>query len=186
MKILRWVLIILAALVLLFVFVGMPYLREQTKKNSPERIASYTENGLDLEVKYSSPFKKGRIIFGELVPYNVVWRTGANEPTTFSTKTDLQILGNLLPKGTYSLWTVPGPENWSVMFNKKVPDWGVTLISGGRETARDAESDLFEVEVPVMGLDESVESFTIDFEEVDGLYLTLTWDRTKVRVPIKQ
>ncbi|MBT8203845.1 MAG: DUF2911 domain-containing protein [Eudoraea sp.] len=186
MKILRWVLIILAALVLLFVFVGMPYLKEQTKKNSPERIATYSENGLDLEVKYSSPFKKGRIIFGELVPYNVVWRTGANEPTTFSTKTDLQILGNYLPTGTYSLWTIPGPENWKVMFNKKVPDWGVTLISGGRETTRDAENDMFQVEVPVMGLDKPVESFTIDFEDIEELYLTLTWDKTKVRIPIRQ
>ena len=178
--------IVLAALVLLFVFVGMPYLKEQTKKNSPERVTTYNENGLDLEVKYSSPFKKGRIIFGELVPYNVVWRTGANEPTTFSTKSDLQILGNTLPTGTYSLWTIPGPETWRVMFNKKVPDWGVTLISGGRETTRDAEHDVFEVEVPVMGLDDSVESFTIDFEEVEALYLTLTWDKTKVRIPIKQ
>jgi len=186
MKILRWVLIILAALVLLFVFVGMPYLKEQTKKNSPERVATYNEEGLDLEVKYSSPFKKGRVIFGELVPYNVVWRTGANEPTTFTTKTDLQVLGNLLPKGTYSLWTIPGPETWRVMFNKKVPDWGVTLISGGRETTRDAENDLFQVEVPVMGLDDSVESFTIDFEDIEELYLTLTWDKTQVRIPIKQ
>lgn len=186
MKILRWVLIILAALVLLFVFVGMPYLKEQTKKNSPERVATYNEDGLDLEVKYSSPFKKERVIFGELVPYNVVWRTGANEPTTFSTKTDLQVLGNLLPKGTYSLWTIPGPETWRVMFNKKVPDWGVTLISGGRETTRDAESDLFQVEVPVMGLDDSVESFTINFENIEELYLTLTWDKTQVRIPIKQ
>ncbi len=186
MKILRWVKIILAELVLLFVFVGMPYLREQTKKNSPERVATFNEDGLDLEVKYSSPYKKGRVIFGELVPYNVVWRTGANEPTTFSTKTDLQILGNYLPTGTYSLWTIPGPDTWKIMFNSKVPDWGVTLISGGRETTRIAENDMFQVDVPVMGLDESVESFTIDFEKVEGLYLTLTWDKTKVRIPIKQ
>ena len=164
----------------------MPYLREQTKKNSPERVATFNEDGLDLEVKYSSPYKKGRVIFGELVPYNVVWRTGANEPTTFSTKTDLQILGNYLPTGTYSLWTIPGPDTWKIMFNSKVPDWGVTLISGGRETTRIAENDMFQVDVPVMGLDESVESFTIDFEKVEGLYLTLTWDKTKVRIPIKQ
>lgn len=186
MKVVKWVLAILVVLVLLFVFIGMPYLKEQTKKNSPERISTYIKEGLDLEVRYSSPFKKGRVIFGDLVPFDVVWRTGANEPTTFSTKTSLEIMENKLPPGTYSLWTIPGPESWMIMFNSEVPDWGVTLISGGRETTRNAETDVFQVEVPVIGLDEPVESFTIDFEEVETLYLTLTWDRTQVRIPINQ
>ena len=186
MKILKWILAVLVVVIVLFIFVGMPYLKEQTKKNSPERTATYAQNGLELEVKYSSPFKKGRVIFGELVPYNVVWRTGANEPTTFSTKTALQILDNKLPPGMYSLWTVPGPDKWMVMFNSEVPDWGVTLISGGRETTRNAENDVFQVEVPVLGLNEPVESFTIDFEEEAQLYLTLSWDKTKVRIPINQ
>ena len=80
MKVLKWILIVLAALALLFYFVAMPYLKEQTKKNSPQKTVVYTENGMDLTLKYSSPFKKGRVIFGELVPYDAVWRTGANEP----------------------------------------------------------------------------------------------------------
>lgn len=184
MKILKWVLIVLVALVLLFVFVGMPYLKEQTKKHSPEKITTYMKEGLDLQVKYSSPFKKGRVIFGDLVPFDVVWRTGANEPTTFTTKTDIRIMDNKLPPGTYSLWTIPGPESWMVMFNTEVPDWGVTLISGGRETTRNEDSDLFQIEVPVIGLEQPVESFTIDFEEKDALFLTLTWDRTQIQIPI--
>ena len=124
MKILKWVLVVVVVLGLLGFFFGMPYMREQTKKNSPEKTATYAKNGLDLSVHYSSPFKKGRVIFGELVPYNTVWRTGANEPTTFTTATDLRVMGKVLPAGTYSLWTIPGEQQWSVVFNKESPRLG--------------------------------------------------------------
>ncbi len=186
MKILKWVLIVLAALLLLFIFVGMPYLREQTKKHSPERTAAYTKNGFDLMVNYSSPFKKDRVIFGELVPYDVVWRTGANEPTTFETRSDIQVMGKPLPAGKYSLWTKPGKESWEVMINKEIPDWGVTISSGGRETTRDPEKDALKVQVEVEELAASEESFTIDFEEGDPLYMRLYWDQTQIKVPISK
>ena len=185
MKIFKWVVIVLVALILLFVFVGMPYLKEQTKKNSPEKVTTYVQDGMDMEVKYSSPFKKGRVIFGELVPFDAVWRTGANEPTTFTTRSGIQIMDNALSPGTYSLWTIPGTESWTVMFNSEVPDWGVTLISGGSKTTYNQETDVFQIQVPVETLDNVVESFTIDFEESEGLYLRLSWDRTRISIPIK-
>lgn len=186
MKILKWVLIIVAALLLLFFFVGMPYLREQTKKHSPEQTSAYTMNGFDVSVKYSSPFKKDRVIFGELVPYDVVWRTGANEPTVFETKSDIKVVDKALPSGKYSLWTKPGQKSWTIMLNKEIPDWGVTLSSGGRETTRDPEQDILQVVVPVEELQESVESFTIDFEDEDQLHLRLYWDKTQVKVPLNK
>ena len=186
MKILKWILIVLVALILLFWFVGMPYLRDQTKKHSPETTAAYTLNGFDLSVKYSSPFKKGRVIFGELVPYDVVWRTGANEPTIFETKSAIKVIDKSLPAGQYSLWTKPGKSSWQIMFNEEIPDWGVTISSGGRETTRDAEKDVVMVEVPVEQLAESVESFTIDFEDDEQLFLRLYWDQTQVKVPINK
>lgn len=185
MKILKWIVIVVGVLALLFYFIAMPYLREQTKKHSPQKTAVYTEGGFDLSVQYSSPFKKGRVIFGELVPFNVVWRTGANEPTTFTTNSDIAIIDKDLPAGTYSLWTEPKPDSWSIMFNAEVPDWGVTISSGGLATTRDPEKDVLLVEVPVITLPSPVESFTIDFEEEQGqLYLALYWDTTKVRAPI--
>ncbi len=185
MKFLKWFLIVIVALALLFFTVGKPYLQEQTKKHSPEKVSTYTKHGMDLSVKYSSPFKKGRVIFGELVPYNTIWRTGANEPTTFTTGTDIKIEGNELPTGTYSIWTNPNPESWSVMFNKEVPEWGVTLLSGGKETTRNPEQDVVTVEVPTEKLPSPQESFIIDFEDSDKTYLTLSWDETKVKVPIE-
>ncbi len=184
MKILKWILIVLAAVLLLFFFIGMPYLREQTKKHSPEKTNTYTRDGFDLSVSYSSPFKKGRVIFGELVPYDVVWRTGANEPTTFETKSDIRVIDKSLPAGKYSLWTKPGKDKWMVMLNSEIPDWGVTISSGGRETTRNPEKDVVQVEVPVEELSKSSESFTIDFEDGEQLYLRIYWDQTQVKVPL--
>ena len=187
MKVLKWILAVLAVLILLFIFVGMPYLKEQTKKHSPERTATYTQNGYDLEVNYSSPFKKGRVIFGELVPYDKVWRTGANEPTTFTTGTDIQIIDKPLPTGTYSLWTIPGKDSWEIILNDDIPDWGVTVTSGGRETTRKPANDVVTVTVPVQIQNPEAESFTIDFTEEDTqVWLQLYWDETKVKVPINK
>lgn len=185
MKVLKWILAILAVLILLFVFVGMPYLKEQTKKHSPERTVTYDANGYDLAVTYSSPFKKERVIFGELVPYDEVWRTGANEPTTFTTGTDIKIADDPLPAGSYSLWTKPSASSWEVIFNDDIPDWGVTVTSGGRETTRKPDNDVVTIEVPVENLNPPEESFTIDYrQEGDQLFLRLFWDQTMVKVPI--
>lgn len=189
MKWLKWTGGILLILVLLGYFVGMPYLREQTKKLSPERTATYNEDGMQLRVSYCSPSKKGREIFGGLVPYGEVWRTGANEPTTFHTGTDLTIMGKALPAGDYSIWTIPGPEEWTVIFNGEIPDWGVTLSSLGRRTTRKPEADVLQVTVPVArpvaGKAGVQEDFLIEFEKMeDTLYLRLAWDTTRVLVRI--
>ncbi|MEO9894710.1 DUF2911 domain-containing protein [Aurantibacter sp.] len=185
MKFLKWFAII-AVVGLLIMFVGMPIMQQQTKKHSPEKISTYTKDGLDMAVHYSSPSKKGREIFGELVPYNLVWRTGANEPTTFTTKTDIKIIDKKLKAGTYSLWTIPNEQSWKVMFNEEIPDWGVTVLSGGKETTRDEEADFINVEIPVNKLTEPVENFTIDFDNTNQLSLNLSWDDTEIIVPINK
>ncbi|MUH36631.1 DUF2911 domain-containing protein [Zobellia amurskyensis] len=186
MKVLKWILIVLAVLSLLFFFVLSPYMRTQTKKHSPETTVVYTKNGMDLSVTYSSPSKKDRVIFGELVPYDAVWRTGANEPTTFSTANDIKIAGKNLPAGTYSLWTRPSRQSWSVIFNKNIPEWGVTILSGGKETTRVLEEDVVEIEIPTEQIAETVENFTIDFDQQKELYMRISWDRTRVKVPISK
>ncbi|ALM07565.1 hypothetical protein SB49_06940 [Sediminicola sp. YIK13] len=186
MKALKWILIVVIVLVALFYFVGQPFLKEQTKKNSPEKIATFKEDGMEMTVNYSSPFKKDRIIFGDLVPYNVVWRTGANEPTTFTTSTDIKIMDKNLPAGTYSLWTKPSKDQWEIIFNKEVPAWGVTILSGGKDTTRNPEEDIVKVVVPTANITEVLESFTIDFEGKDPVLLTMAWDKTKVSIPINK
>ncbi|MGB5377424.1 DUF2911 domain-containing protein [Muriicola sp.] len=186
-----WISAVLILLAVLFYFVGIPYLKsmplvQKMVRKSPEQTAIYTQNDLSLSVTYSSPSKRGRVIFGGLVPYNKVWRTGANKPTVFVTSRDLIVMGNTLPAGSYSLWTIPREDNWSVLFNKKIPDWGTTYDSKGNTVVlRDASEDILEVQVPTVVLPRSENSFTIAFENEDQLYLTLYWDTTKVKIPIK-
>lgn len=184
MKVLKWIISILVILLLAFFLGGKSYLKKQTKKNSPEKTATYKQGGLDLEVHYSSPSKKGRVIFGELVPYDIVWRTGANEPTTFTTTTDIMVNGKDLAAGSYSLWTIPGKKTWDLLFNSEIPDWGVTILSGGKKTTRNAATDVLQLTLSAETLSDPVESLSMDFEDNGQLFFNITWDHTKVSVPI--
>lgn len=150
---------------------------------SPKDTAAIELNDLKLEVEYNRPSKRERDIFGALVPYNKVWRTGANEATTFSTNKDLIIQGMLLPKGDYTLWTVPMEERWKVMFNSGQYQWGV---DEKMEPMWDPNYDVIELEVPVKQLESVVEKFTISFDNATGnLKMTLAWDSTMIEVPIQ-
>jgi len=172
-------------IVLLILIIGgygvREYMISQTKKASPEETVTYVKGDTELEVFYNRPYKKGRVIFGNLVPYGVTWRTGANEATTFETNTDLTIAGTALPKGKYTLWTIPGASSWDVIFNDKMYIWGV----GSNGASRDPDKDVIIAKVPVQSTVETVEQFTIAFDEIGGqIYLSLTWDTTIVAVPI--
>lgn len=180
-KILKWVLITFASLAVVL-FIAFQIIRSQTKKHSPEATVEYTEGDLQLSVFYNRPFKKDRDIFGGLIPYGEVWRTGANEATTFTTNQDLTIEGQILPAGTYTLWTVPGSDQWTVIFNNGTYSWGAGFDG---KAAHEPDHDVLEVKVPVQTLEEPVEQFTISFEEEENLSLVLEWDRTRVAVPLK-
>ncbi|WP_461444709.1 DUF2911 domain-containing protein [Maribacter sp.] len=189
MKIPKWLKIVgllIIGLWLLMKFVAWPLMQRETKKISPEKTTTFVKNGYDLSLTYSSPSKKGRVIFGELVPYNTIWRTGANEPTSFTTKTDIKIMNTELPAGSYSLWTKPGRQSWTVIFNEEIPDWGVTLMSGGKETTRNPEKDVLQVEVLPKTLASPQENFTIVFQDTGLLHLALSWDETIILVPISK
>jgi hypothetical protein len=151
---------------------------------SPKDSAKISLNDLDLMVEYNRPAKRDRNVFGALVPFNEVWRTGANEATTFSSNKDLIINSVLLKKGTYTIWTVPMAKTWKVMFNTKQYEWGV---NEKMEPMWDPNYDAVELEVPTQQLDTTVERFTISFDNTTGhLKLTMAWDSTKVEVPIEQ
>ncbi|MBT8245962.1 MAG: DUF2911 domain-containing protein [Winogradskyella sp.] len=151
---------------------------------SPKDSAAITLNDLKLKVEYNRPSKRERQVFGALVPFNKVWRTGANEATTFSTNKDLMIRGLLLPKGKYTLWTVPMEDSWKVMFNSGQYQWGV---NEKMEPMWDPNYDVIELQVPTQKLEGTVEKFTIAFDNTTGnLKLTLAWDDTKIEVPINQ
>jgi len=179
-KFIAWTALILGILTLLFYLVFVPILKSSTKKHSPEETVTYIKNNNNIEVFYCRPYKKGREIFGGLIPLDEVWRTGANEATTFETKNDLSFNGETLPKGKYTLWTKPGLSSWQVIFNSELYGWGVSF--GGVPT-RKPESDVLKITVPVQQVPE-VEQFTISFEE-NPQAMTLSWDQTKVSVPFQ-
>ncbi len=176
----RIFLIVLGSL-LLFGYIGLQMMQKNTKRHSPEATARYAEGGMEMQVKYCRPYKKGRQIFGGLVPYDQVWRTGANEATTFTTTQAIRFGGTPVEPGTYTLWTIPGPENWQVILNSKRYGWGVTW---GGEASRDAQHDVAKVSVPVQVQEPGLEQFTIDFRKAP-LALTLAWDQVHVEVPIE-
>lgn len=190
MKLLKKLIIVILVLAALVYFVAIPYLHKETKKFSPAKTATLVLGDSSVEVDYSSPSKKGRVIFGELVPFGKIWRTGANEPTTFSTTQQIKISDKTLPAGTYSLWTIPNKENWEVIFNTKIPDWGVTRVDGNL-TTHETKHDYITVHVPAEHIATPVEDLSISFDteqlnQKSLYFLSLAWDTTKIRVPINK
>lgn len=150
---------------------------------SPKDSAKISLNDLNLKVEYNRPSKRDRDVFGALVPFDKVWRTGANEATTFETNKDLMIDGMLLKKGKYTLWTVPMADRWKVMFNSKQYDWGV---DEKMEPMWDPNYDVMETEATIQKLEGTVEQFTIAFDNKLGtLKLTMAWDQTLIEIPMQ-
>ncbi len=130
--------------------------------------------GASVVVDYGVPLKRGRDVFGALVPFGEVWRTGANRATHLTTDRGLVIGGARVPAGTYTLFTIPGPDEWTLIVNR------ATDIGG---TAYDPETDLARIPMKVRTLDETVESLTIEVDH-DG-YLRIRWDDTEAFVPVR-
>jgi hypothetical protein len=131
----------------------------------------------DIEVVYSRPGIKGREIFGGLVPYGQVWRTGANAATKITFSTPVKLNGTDIPAGTYALFTIPGQDEWTVIINKGSAQWGAFQY--------DQKADVARFKVSPMQMAEHIETFTIEFNEIrdESAILNLVWDQTVV--PIK-
>lgn len=131
--------------------------------------------GTRVSVRYSRPSMRGRAIFGTVVPWNKVWRTGANEATIFETGADLVVAGTAVPAGKYSLWTLPAPGGWKLIINKNTGQWG---------TDYDEQYDLARLDMKVETLKQPVEQFTIAIEpKGKGGVLKLEWEKTRASIP---
>lgn len=184
-KFLLWFFGIIAVLALLFVFVIGPIMKKQTKKASPEQNITYTNADLQIDLFYCSPSKKDRVIFGELVPYGEVWRTGANEASTFTTNQNILINGEELPAGAYTLWTIPDVSKWQVIFNSKMYGWGVKITD--QKAARDPDFDVVNVEAKVAKSYTTTENFSMNISETEqDVIMTIAWDDVVVPLTIDQ
>src|SRR5712671_7230239 len=133
--------------------------------------------GKTIKTDYSSPRAKGRKIYGELVPFGKVWRTGANEATAFVTSADVQVGGKDVPAGKYTLFTIPNADKWTLIINKKTGEWGIPYKYESDEVAR--------VDMKVSKLSSPVENFTIAFDKSgSGCALQMEWETTRASVDI--
>jgi hypothetical protein len=150
---------------------------EAKKPLSPAAKASAAIGGKEVTIDYSAPSKRGRAIMGGLVPYGQVWRTGANAATTLTTAADLMI-GNLhVPAGKYTLYTIPGEKEWTLIVNKQTGQWGSNY---------DQAQDLGRVKMAVQPTKSPVETFTIGVVPAGakGGTLSLTWENTEASVAL--
>jgi len=152
--------------------------QDKTKRPSPPATATFDlGGGKSVTIDYSSPRAKGRKIYGGLVPFGEVWRTGANEATTFVTTADLVVGGTAVPAGSYTLFTVPGKDKWALVLSKKTGEWG-TAYPG-------ASNDLARIDMKVAALPAAVENFTIAFEKAGmGATLNIDWETTRASVAV--
>lgn len=155
---------------------------DKVRRKSPIAIAKVNHQPTDTYIKivYGQPYKRGRDIFGDLVPYNEVWRTGANEATELTTTRDIIFGGEKLESGTYTLFTIPRKDNnWTIILNEELGQWGAFDYN--------KSADLMRIKAPASTKESVTEAFTIQFSEIenDSTNIIIQWDQTTVKIPVE-
>ena len=165
---------------LMFVVLTLAVVASAQSRPSPAASAQCKfADGKSIKVDYSSPRAKGRKIYGELVPFGEVWRTGANEATTFVTDANLTIGGKEVAAGNYTIFTVPNKDKWSLIINKKTGEWGIPYKYESDEVGR--------YDMSVSKTSGPVENFTISFHEMgDGCHMYMDWENTRATIELSE
>lgn len=152
---------------------------DKSKRPSPPATATGKVMGATITINYSSPGVKGRKIWGSLVPYDKVWRAGANEATLFETDKDIKVEGKSLPAGKYSLYAIPGQNEWVIILNSKTGQWG---IKDDGSTTEEPASDALRVTVNPVKSSKFNERMKY---VIDKNGFALEWENLRVPVSIK-
>lgn len=177
MKLLRFTLSKLSLALLLLLFTSIESLAQvrgnDEVRQSPNATVSQTVGTTEISISYGRPAVQGRDVFGGLVPFDQVWRTGANEATTITFSDDVSIEGEPLSAGTYGLFTIPGEDQWTIIFNNVATQWGAFDYNN--------EEDALRVKVePQEGIPmEQMMFYFTEITENSGT-IVLHWDETKV------
>jgi len=149
-------------------------------RQSPVGVSRAMLGDAYVKVVYGRPYARDRKIFGSLVPHGEVWRTGANEATEITLTDDLNVSGKKLEAGTYSVFTIPESNQWTIIFNSKLGQWG--------SYSYNRDHDVLRVNVPVSQTPEPVDIFTISVEKEDETsgHIVLEWERTRIEVPLEK
>lgn len=149
---------------------------------SPMDMVIYRESDDEAVVAriiYSRPQKRDREIFGKLVPYGKVWRTGANEATELTLYEDMKVADETVKAGTYTIYTIPEEKEWTVILNNRIHTWGAYEYTD--------KEDLVRIKVPVRQSPTSIEAFSMAFAPTEnGAKLLMGWDDKYVEVPFKR
>lgn len=143
---------------------------DKSKRPSPPARLEAKVGDLGVVIDYSQPAVKGRNIFGEIVPYGEVWRTGANEATTITFDKDAMVEGQKLLAGTYALFTIPNEKEWIIIFNKKANQWGAFEYKEEEDALR----------VTIKPIQEKEVTERVTFSMTEAGQVTIQWDKTKV------
>jgi hypothetical protein len=174
----------LVVLLFSFLVLGLPLSAQKTiqprSKASPICLANFLgDDNNYIKVTYGQPMKKGREIFGNLVPYGKIWRTGANEATEITFTKDVLIEKKMIKAGTYTLFSIPEEDRWTIILNAVLGQWGAYKYDENKS------QNVAEFSVPVDKSSDEYEAFTIQFEQTKkGAELILLWDKTKIVIPI--
>ncbi len=157
---------------------GVSAIAQELPQPSPTSVVKQKIGLTDVEVTYSRPSAKGRAIFGELVPFNEMWRTGANANTIIEFSTEVNFGGTKVKAGKYSLFTIPGKGEWTIILNSKTDMWGTGNYSKVNDVARITVES---------GSTANIETFTMSVDNLtaESGDLTLAWEKTKVSISIK-
>ena len=158
------------------------YLSLTTKSHSPEEVASFMSEDLELTIRYCRPYMKDRQVFGDvsedvIVPYGEKWRTGANEATEIEITKDLVVGDQLLPAGTYSIYSIPEKDFWTIVFNARTNYWGASFFGDPFKE----EYDVLRARAEVSYLTADVEQFGIALQQRGErtVEMTFAWEKTQ-------
>lgn len=146
---------------------------------SPSSSVSQQVGLTKIDLNYSRPSKRERKIFGELVPYGTIWRTGANNPTTLQFDTPFEVEGKNLPAGKYAIYSIPGKREWTIIFSNKTDNWGAM--------GYDEKDDAARFTVPVTKTKRTVETMKVSFLDItdSGTTVEIAWDNTAARFRVE-
>lgn len=170
----------LTILLLIIGFTSTVNAQIKTPQPSPASKLEQVVGLTDITIEYSRPAMRGRTIFGDLVPYGKIWRTGANANTKITFSNNVTIDGQELKKGTYAIFTIPNETSWDVIFYNDATNWGAPKeLDESKVSAKTT--------VDVHSIPFNVESFTIDINDIsnNGATLNIIWEKTYVSVPFE-
>ena len=170
--------IMMALTMVLAIFVSSALQAQDNKAQRPSPVKNVTRelDSLSINIGYNAPSVKGRSIWGALVPYGKVWRTGANEATTFEVNKAVMIGGQKLAAGKYSIFTIPGEKEWTVIFNKEASQWGAYSYK--------KEMDALRVNVKPGKTKLLVEQLAIDVSEKGEV--SIAWENVQISFNVKE